>query len=150
MGNPLDTTAAIRLAAMDLLARREHGREELSRKLRRRGAEESLLGPVLDRLAEDGLLDESRYLESYIASRARAGYGPLRLREELGQRGLKREQIEAALRDADVDWQEQLEAVWRKKFGTPPADAKERAKQGRFLSYRGYAMDGINRVLSRR
>ena len=72
MGNPLDTTAAIRFAAMDLLARREHGREELSRKLRRRGAEESLLGPVLDRLAEDGLLDESRYLESYIASRARS------------------------------------------------------------------------------
>ena len=49
-----------------------------------------------------------------------------------------------------MDWQAQLEEVWRRKFGTPPADAKERAKQGRFLAYRGYAMDGINRVLSRR
>ena len=74
----------------------------------------------------------------------------MRIREELGQRGLKREQVETALREADVDWQAQLEEVWRRKFGTPPADAKERAKQGRFLAYRGYAMDGINRVLSRR
>ncbi|MDR6354899.1 SOS response regulatory protein OraA/RecX [Pseudomonas psychrotolerans] len=54
------------------------------------------------------------------------------------------------MRESEVDWQAQLEEVWRKKFGTPPADAKERAKQGRFLAYRGYAMDGINRVLSRR
>lgn len=66
----LDTPVAVRRAAMDLLARREHGRAELSRKLRQRGASAELIDPALDRLAEEGLLDESRYLESFIASRA--------------------------------------------------------------------------------
>ena len=68
----LDTPVAVRRAAMDLLAQREHGRVELARKLRRRGAPPELIDSALDRLAEEGLLDESRYLDSFIASRARA------------------------------------------------------------------------------
>ncbi|KAF1068028.1 MAG: Regulatory protein RecX [Pseudomonas citronellolis] len=135
---------------MDLLARREHGRAELSRKLRQRGAPTELIDPALDSLAEDGLLNESRYLESYIASRARSGYGPLRIREELGQRGLPRGEVEQALAEADVDWSAQLREVWRKKFPRLPQDARERAQQGRFLAYRGYAMDAISRLLSGR
>ncbi len=47
----LDTPVAVRRAAMDLLARREHGRAELSRKLRQRGASAELIDPTLDRLA---------------------------------------------------------------------------------------------------
>src|SRR5690606_29880490 len=97
MAAVLGTPVAVRRGAMDLLARREHGRVELERKLRRRGASPELIEVALDRLAEEGLLSESRYLESYIASRARAGYGPLRIREELAQRGLPREAIEQAL-----------------------------------------------------
>ncbi|MGC3048270.1 regulatory protein RecX, partial [Pseudomonas aeruginosa] len=52
-----------------------HGRAELSRKLRQRGATAELIDPAHDRLAEEGLLDETRYLESFIASRARSGHG---------------------------------------------------------------------------
>ncbi|MCW2101559.1 UNVERIFIED_ORG: regulatory protein [Pseudomonas psychrophila] len=106
---------------------------------------------ALDRLTEEGLLSESRYLESYINYRAGSGYGPLRIREELGQRGLSRGDIEEALRESGFNWQEQLEDTWRRKFaGKLPEDAKERARQGRFLSYRGYTMDMIGRVLSGR
>src|SRR3546814_21124082 len=79
---------------MDLLARREHGRVELARKLRQRGAPPELIEQALDRLCEQGLLSESRYLESFVRSRANAGYGPLRIREELAQRGLARADIE--------------------------------------------------------
>lgn len=79
---------------MDLLARREHGRVELTRKLRQRGASDELIGPELDRLAEEGLLSEARYLESFIRYRSSSGYGPARIREELGQRGLARADIE--------------------------------------------------------
>ncbi|SDH97489.1 regulatory protein [Pseudomonas panipatensis] len=135
---------------MDLLARREHGRAELSRKLRQRGAAQELIDPALERLAEEGLLNESRYLESYIASRARSGYGPLRIREELSQRGLPRGEIEQALAAADIDWRGQLQEVWRRKFPALPKDARERAQQGRFLSYRGYSMEAINRLFSGR
>ena len=150
MAVELDNPVAVRRVAMDLLARREHGRAELSRKLRQRGAAQELIDPALDRLAEEGLLNESRYLESYIASRARAGYGPARIREELSQRGLPRGEIDSALSESGVDWSEILREVWRRKFARLPQDARERAQQGRFLSYRGYSMEAISRLLSGR
>lgn len=147
----LDNPLAVRRAAMDLLARREHGRVELTRKLRKRGAPDELIEAALQRLAEEGLLSEARYLESFIAYRARAGYGPQRIREELGQRGLARSDIEQALRDSGIDWFEQLRETWQRKFaGQLPGDARERAQQGRFLAYRGHSMEMIGRLLSGR
>ncbi len=144
----LDNPLAVRRAAMDLLARREHGRVELTRKLRKRGAPDELIGGALDRLAEEGLLSEARYLESFVAYRARAGYGPQRIREELGQRGLARGDIDLALRDSGIDWFEQLRETWQRKYaGRLPNDARERAQQGRFLAYRGYSLDMIGRLL---
>ena len=143
----LDNPAAVRRVAMDLLARREHGRVELTRKLRQRGATDELIDAALDRLAEQGLLSEARYLHSFVASRAHGGHGPLRIREELAQRGLPRDAIEQALNEAEIDWNEQLRAVWQRKFGQLPVDARERAQQGRFLAYRGYPLDLIGRLL---
>jgi regulatory protein len=75
----------------------------------------------------------------------------MRIREELGQRGLQRPDIELALRESGIDWQEQLTDTWRRKFsGHLPIDARERAKQGRFLAYRGYSMEMTNRLYSGR
>ncbi|MDN4546909.1 MULTISPECIES: recombination regulator RecX [unclassified Pseudomonas] len=147
----LDTLVAVRRTAMDLLARREHGRVELTRKLRQRGALPEMIETALDRLTEEGLLSETRYLESFVSYRARSGYGPLRIREELSQRGLQRSDIELALRESGIDWQAQLTDTWRRKFsGEIPVDVRERAKQGRFLAYRGYSMEMISRLLSGR
>ncbi|MCQ9422736.1 recombination regulator RecX [Pseudomonas sp. LJDD11] len=151
MTTVLDTPVAVRRSAMDLLARREHGRVELTRKLRQRGASPEMIEAALDRLTDEGLLSEARYLESFVASRARSGYGPLRIREELGQRGLARADIEQALKECEVDWRARLSEVWQRKFsGRRPADARERAQQTRFLAYRGYPMDLIGRLLSGR
>lgn len=147
----LDTLVAVRRTAMDLLARREHGRVELTRKLRQRGAELEMIETALDRLTEEGLLSEARYLESFVSYRARSGYGPARIRDELSQRGLQRADIDLALRECGISWQAQLEDTWRRKFsGHLPIDAKERAKQGRFLSYRGFSMEMISRLFSGR
>lgn len=148
MAAMLDTPVAVRRAAMDLLARREHGHVELTRKLRKRGAADELIEAALARLAQEGLLSEARYLESFVASRARAGYGPLRIREDLHQRGLARDAVEQALTQAGVDWREQLRNVWLKKFGELPGDRREMAKQGRFLAYRGYPIALIGRLLN--
>ncbi|MGG5282988.1 recombination regulator RecX [Pseudomonas viridiflava] len=151
MSAVLDTPVAVRRTAMDLLARREHGRVELTRKLRQRGASPEHIEAALDRLIEEGLLSESRYLESFVSYRSRSGYGPVRIREELSQRGLQRADIEQALRECGVDWQEKLQETWQRKFaGRMPADARERAQQGRFLSYRGFPLDMIGRLLSGR
>ena len=136
---------------MDLLARREHGRVELTRKLRQRGAPSELIDAALDRLTEEGLLSESRYFESFVRYRAHSGYGPLRIKEELGQRGLQRSDIEQALRESGFDWGAQLAETWQRKFsGRMPQDMKERAQQTRFLVYRGYPMDLVGRLLSGR
>ena len=144
----LDNPVAVRRVAMDLLARREHGRIELVRKLRQRGAPQELIDSALDRLTEEGLLSEARYLESFVASRGRAGYGPLRIREELAQRGLPRPDIEQALSETGVDWGEQLRDLWQRKFaGQLPVDMREKAKQARFLAYRGFSQEQIGRLL---
>ncbi len=148
MAQMLDTLVAVRRTAMDLLARREHGRIELARKLRQRGATDELIDSALNRLAEEGLLSESRYLECFIASRGRGGYGPMRIREELGQRGLPRADIEQALADSGIDWGEQLRELWQRKFaGQLPGDMREKAKQARFLAYRGFSQEQIGRLL---
>lgn len=133
---------------MDLLARREHGRVELARKLRLRGAAEEMIEAALMQLAEEGLLSEARYLESFVSYRARSGYGPQRIRDELGQRGLARSDIDQALRDSGIDWRELLRKTWQRKYaGQLPLDMRERARQGRFLASRGYSMEMIARLL---
>ena len=128
----LDTLVAVRRTAMDLLARREHGRVELTRKLRQRGAEPELIDQELDRLTEEGLLSEARYLESFISYRSRSGYGPARIREELSQRGLQRSDIEQALRESGVDWQAQLLDVWQRKFAGRSADCNRWCQHRRY------------------
>ncbi|TDF78219.1 recombination regulator RecX [Pseudomonas sp. H9] len=151
MSAVLDTPVAVRRTAMDLLARREHGRVELTRKLRQRGAPPELIDQELDRLTEEGLLSEARYLESFISYRSRSGYGPARIREELSQRGLHRSDIDQALRECGVDWAGQLRDVWQRKFsGQFPADPRARAQQTRFLVYRGFSMEMVGRLLSGR
>lgn len=136
---------------MDLLARREHGRVELERKLRQKGAPAELIASALDRLAEEGLLSEARYLESFISYRARSGHGPTRIREELTQRGLQRSDVDQALRESTLDWAALLRDLWERKFaGQRPSDPKERARQTRYLLYRGYSMDMVGRLLSGR
>lgn len=132
---------------MNLLARREHGVQELARKLKQRGADTELIDVELQRLVDDGLLSDARYLESYIRSRANSGRGPVRIREELAQRGLAREDIEQAIADSGIDWQAQLLDLWQRKYGEKPADYKAYGKQVRFLLYRGYAMDWVQRLL---
>ncbi len=140
--------ARLRRVAMDLLARREHTRTELAAKLTARGAEADALAPVLDALEDDGLLSESRFAEAFVRQRSGRGQGPVRIRHELGQRGVSEAAAEAALAAADADWDELATSVRHGRFGAePPADLKERARQSRFLSYRGFTGDQVRRAL---
>lgn len=136
----LETPQAIRRSAMDLLARREHTRTELQRKLRQRGAQDAQIEIELDRLQDDGLLSNERFCEAYVYSRTQRGYGPQRLREELRQRGVAESLIEGTLGDSAWDWQALAEEAFRKRFPEGVArDPKERAKQLRFMQYRGFS-----------
>ena len=140
--------AACERAAVDLLARREHSRRELERKLARRGFPEVIVATALDALEHSGVLVASRFTESFIRSRVAKGKGPARIRAELAERGVTGEQTTESLRGGDVDWLANARAVRSKRFGAePPRDFHERAKQARFLQYRGFTSDQVRAAL---
>lgn len=142
-----ETENAVRRLAMDLLARREHGQFELARKLRQRGVAAELYEPVLARLVAEGLLSDARYLESMIRKRALAGYGPLRICEELKCQGLDRVQIQQALEESGFDWERLLDELWQRKFaGEVPKNRREQGRQARFLAYRGFSAEQVQRL----
>jgi len=132
-----------RKIALDILARREHSVGELREKLLARAGhhewEADEIEAALDTLIGDGLLSEERFVESFVGSHTRRGHGPVWIRAELERRGISGEVIAEALAKADVDWDAAAEAVRVKRFGPAiPTDFKERARQARFLQYRGF------------
>ena len=132
---------------MDLLARREHSLAELERKLGKRFGDSALLAGVLQGLAGENLQSDARYAESFARQRVSRGYGPLRLRQELRQKGLEDSQVTAALEALAVDWAAVARGVYHKKFGeAPPADLKEKARRMRFMHYRGFDGDLLQRL----
>lgn len=133
---------------MDLLARREHARHELAGKLRSRGMPADLIESTLDDLGRENLLSDARFAEAFVASRIGRGQGPVRIRMELEQRRVASEVIEEALGNAAPDWGDLAAEARRKRFGRkPPGDFRERARQARFLQYRGFAAEHISRAL---
>jgi regulatory protein len=142
---------AIRLLrlAVAALARREHSRVELQRKLQRRlevGESAADIALVLDRLQSRGLLSDQRMAVALVRTRA-ARYGRLRLEQELQRRGVDRTTIAAALPPVE-DESAAASALWQRKFGQPATTPQERARQGRFLAARGFASSVIARILS--
>ena len=136
----------LRERALRHLARRDHSRAELARKLAPHGSAEEI-GDVLDRISELGLLSDDRFAEAWVRGKA-ARFGTSRLRSELARRGVARDTIEAAIAtEAGEDDAERARAVWRGKFGVPPADAREWARQARFLQSRGFGTDVIRKIL---
>ena len=136
----------LRERALRLLARREHSRAELVRKLEQAGFDTSDIQPLLDEFEQKNWLSDRRFAESYVADhRARAG--SIKLAYDLRQRGVSDSIIEAVLsdsRDSEID---RAREVWKKKFGTAPSDMTEKARQMRFLQSRGFTPDIIRRAI---
>ena len=133
---------------MDCLARREYGRSELRDRLHRRSSDEEAIERLLDNLERQGLLDEARFIDSYVRGRLRRCYGPRRIRTELRQRGIAEESVLDYLAGLDCDWQALAQQAWNKQFGAVAATASERARQQRFLDRRGFDGEIIAAVLS--
>jgi len=102
---------------------------------------------VVAALAREGLQSDDRYTESYIHQRISRGYGPVRIRRELQERGVEEGLIEEAFAALDVDWEVAVAAVREKRFGRAlPADFNEQMRQSRFLQYRGFSGEQIRRL----
>lgn len=159
--------AEMRRVALDWLTRRDHSRSEIRRKLARRfdprnprqqrrqarQHKEDLNGEAATTLAADidaviswleeyQFIDESRYLGVLLRSALERGHGELRLRQELRQRGLPGPLVEQALAELTVDWFALARQVRERRFGNQPVyEVKEKARQLRFLQYRGFTAD---------
>jgi len=131
---------------MDLLARREHSRLELERKLAARGFEHELIAEVLESLEQDNLLSDARFAQSFIVARYAKGQGPIRIRRDLAERGI--EPQSAWFDSEEFDWPRLARETRVRHFGAAlPADLKDKARQMRFLEYRGFSHDQIRRAL---
>jgi len=107
------------------------------------------LEKVIDDLQGEGLLSDERFTEAFVRYRENNGHGPIRIQTELRERGVS-EKIQATWLDfSDPQWNEQIAQVRLKRFGADlPGDYKERARQARFLQYRGFTTDQIKQTLA--
>ena len=132
-----------RALAMRLLARRDLPSEVLREKLHAKGFAPAVTAVLIDDLIGAGLVNDERYAENYVAYHAGRGQGPIRLAAELRRCGLTAELIENALASGP-DWEALARKVRGTKFGPqPPASWAQRARQARFLQYRGFSADHI-------
>lgn len=133
-----------RRKAMDYLARREHSREELCRKMKKAGFDANVALDVIEELRKEGLQSDRRFVDSFVQSRIDHGKGPTIIRADLAQRGVRDPVIHEALLEVGQDWGALARHVREKKFGEDmPNDFEEKARQMRFLQYRGFEPEQI-------
>jgi regulatory protein len=140
-------TVSLKARALRLLGSREYSRAELQNKLARFEVEPGHLAVVLDDLQAKGLMSEQRALESVLHNLS-GKMGTARIRQELQRKGLSFDAVSDALKTLQSTELERARVVWEKKFKKPAADAKETAKQVRFLAARGFSGDAIRRVVA--
>ncbi len=138
---------AVRMAGLAMLGRREYASGELVTALGRKGYDIPIAKEVVAQLAGERLVDDTRYAGSLVRMLAGRGQGPTRVRQELREAGLPEEQIVAALEEGP-DWAALATEVRQRKFGAAvPSDWPERARQMRFLQYRGFSKDHVASAL---
>lgn len=145
---PRDDPEDAYAAGLRLLARREHGTQELGRKLEQRGFNSAAIEPALERLREDGYLSDARFAAALARHRAAQGYGDLRIRAELAQHGVEQVLTDAALEELGADWAEQALAQARRHFLKPPETVEARARVQRYLTQRGFAPGATRAALA--
>jgi regulatory protein len=139
----------LRARAVALLARREHTRAELAAKLGARSADERELAPLLDEFTRKKLLSDDRFADARAHALARK-FGVARIEHELRARGVSADAIARATGDARATEVARARDAWRRRFGVPPANALEKAKQMRFLRGRGFSSEAIRAAMGTR
>ena len=132
---------------MTLLARRDYCFAELSAQLTSRGFDPAAVGVSLEDLRDRRYLDDERYVRLFVASHARRGQGPVRIRHALTELGISAEKAQIAI-EQHGDWVSLARETRARRFGaTPPQAWPDKARQVRFLQYRGFGNDQIRSAL---
>lgn len=144
-----NSTLSLKGRALRLLAQREHSRPELEAKLARHVQEGDDLRAVLDELQAKDFINAGRVAESVVHRRA-ARLGTQRVVQELRAKGLDDALVRETAERLRGSEAARALAVWRQRFGSPPATPQERARQMRFLAARGFPGDVVRRVVNGR
>ena len=138
---------AIRNQAIKYLSYREHSCAELMNKLGSKFDEHTNIEEVVRELSEEGLQSDQRFVELYLQGRARKGFGRRYIENALLFKGVSKSDVASGFKACQIDWFDVLYQSWDKKFsGCVPENLKERAKQYRFLSSRGFSNQEIGKV----
>lgn len=133
--------------AVRLLARREYGAVELSKKLLQKGYTKEEAKAVIAECQRLNLQNDARYAEQLCRTRIAQGYGPLRISQELQALHIDEELIHQVLTPEQENWIAYAKSAWQKKFkAASKSSAEELLKQRRFLMYRGFSSEIITRV----
>jgi regulatory protein len=134
-------------AAVALLARRDYATGELSQRLQAKGYDREVIAALIQELRSRRVLDDVRYAENYVSFHSGRGEGPERIREDLLGLGLPAGLVDDALK-AGPDWRELAREQRSRRFGPQvPESWPEKARQARFLQYRGFSSDHIRAAL---
>lgn len=139
--------ASPKVLAVRMLARREYSRAELTQRLARKGIAREDIERALDELNAGGYLSDARYAQAVVAQRS-GRYGKRAIAHVLREKGIAAPDAQAAMAPlAATDEVADASALWQQRFGTPPANQREKARQVRFLLSRGYGVSVALRVL---
>lgn len=138
-----DTAAELRARALRLLARRDHSRAELERKLGPHAASSEVVAAIVETLVQKKQLSDERYAEERTRSLARK-YGAAKIRQDLKAKGVDQDVINRVSTEPEV---ERAVAILRRKFRAPAASREEHARRARFLQSRGFSYEIIRSAL---
>ena len=139
-----DTPTELKVRALRYLARREHSRSELARKLAPHAESPRALELMLDELASRKQLSDERYAETRAHWLARK-YGAAKIRQDLKAHGVADVIAERVSNEGE---DERARVILARKYPTPPATRREKARRARFLQSRGFSYETIRRALA--
>ena len=137
---------SLKARAIALLARRDYARLELSDKLRATGAPREEVDALLDEITALGYLSDERFAHAVVRQKS-GGYSKRAIAQTLKAKGVTGDAATQAIEGAEQDDDATMVALWRRRFGSPPANDREKARQVRFLQSRGFGLSAIFKLL---
>ena len=148
LSTAIERRQQIKAVCLRLLARREHSQKELLDKLALRGFQRDEVEPVIVEMGEQNWQNDARYTECYVRQRIASGYGPMRIRYELQQRGINETDLDEQAEEQG-GWQNLLMDVYCNKYDNEQAlTQNEWLKRSRFLQQRGFSGEMIKRLFA--
>lgn len=142
----MDEQKDLRHYLLYLVSRREYSAKDLKSKLLEKGYSSDLVEQEILHAQEKKWQSDERFAEAFIHLRISQGKGPVRIAFELEQHGVSKILIESFLDYRDKQWSELAKQVLQKKKFVLDSYA-EKAKAMKFLQYRGFSIEQINKVI---